>query len=84
MEPTTITPHEFNRAADAFYDHPDDSALNEQGNRREKLRAALAELGITVGSGKYQWVNAEGIIHNESMPSCAGAHCTRIPAEVSS
>lgn len=43
-----ITPHDFDRAADAFYDHPEDSALNEQGNRREKLRAALAELGITV------------------------------------
>ena len=41
-----ITPHEFNCAADAFYNHCDDPALNEQGNRREKLRAALAELGI--------------------------------------
>jgi len=48
MEPTTITPHEFNLAEAAFYDHPDDSALNEQGNRREKLRAALGALGITV------------------------------------
>ena len=41
-----ITPHEFNRAADAFYNHRYDPALNEQGNRREKLRAAFVELGI--------------------------------------
>lgn len=43
-----ITPHEFNLAADAFYCHPDDPALNEQGNRREKLRAALAAVGVTI------------------------------------
>jgi hypothetical protein len=36
MDAQTITPHEFNLACDAFYEHPDDSALNEQGNRREK------------------------------------------------
>lgn len=48
MLDATITPHEFDLAADAFYNHPDDSALNVQGNRRAKLRAALAEIGVTV------------------------------------
>lgn len=41
------------RYCDAFYDHPEDSALNEQGNRREKLRAALRELGITVAPANH-------------------------------
>jgi hypothetical protein len=53
MDAQTITPHEFNLACDAFYEHPDDSALNEQGNRREKLRAALRELSITVAPTKH-------------------------------
>jgi len=43
-----ITGYEFDMAADAFYEHAEDSALNEQGNRREKLAAAFAAAGITV------------------------------------
>lgn len=44
-----ITPHDFDRAADAFYDLPTDPTLNEQGNRRKRLEAAFAALGIRVG-----------------------------------
>lgn len=45
-----ITPHQFNVAADAFYNHPEDRDLNDQGNRRESLRAAFAAVGLYVES----------------------------------
>lgn len=43
-----ISWYEFNLANDAFYDYPEDPDLNEQGNRRQKLAAAFAAVGVEI------------------------------------
>lgn len=44
---TTITPYQFNRAADAFYELAEDGVYNDQGMRRLRLKAAFEAVGIT-------------------------------------